>query len=584
MAKHPGTHNYPSKKAKKLAYSSSHTPWNDEPGCDNIAAYQQQSSASPHSFPTETPHPSSMPPSTSAPHTNVPNGNYHNQYSPYTSSSMLSDSPENKTSIPKKAVQWWGKTITADGADKSGLTGVIYTTIVNTASDSGMLLPLANILLFTATAQDSKMNVAIYLLVTLAPYAVIAPLLGPLLDKIHTGHRLALSVSFMIRTILACMLIYYCQFHDGKEYFSPWILYPCTLMMMLCSKTYSILKASIIPRVVPPTLDLVQVNSRVNTFAAVVGTTILGGGISTLCEFVLSKYCHIPGGFLWMAILTCAGAVMCLRLSPQVEGTQEEIPISLSQRLSPADIPGAHALHRNPYPPYDNVSEEHEETAPLRRHTITQPLGNKVLTCIWGVSTLKIAIGFLYLFMIFYSRSPIAVDTSLMDKLALAASGPGATALGGFIGNIIGAKIRLGTPEKIVVTCSVLGFISFLITSLLLWYRPHMLLYVVIAALVTAMSTNAGKVALDSSINHNLTHNAQASAFGLSESLLQIGWVVGAALGALLPPVPVLAYSVITAILFATTIQTFLVFHHKSAFNPVKKCAKMLYDKIMRKI
>lgn len=68
---------------------------------------------------------------------------------------------------------------TADGADKSGLTALTWPVMANFAVDSAMAVALANTLFFAAASGESKSRVALYLLITIAPFAVIAPLIGP---------------------------------------------------------------------------------------------------------------------------------------------------------------------------------------------------------------------------------------------------------------------------------------------------------------------------------------------------------------------------------------------------------------------
>ena len=67
---------------------------------------------------------------------------------------------------------------TADGADKSGLTALTWPVVANFAVDSAMAVALANTLFFAAASGESKGKVALYLLITIAPFAVIAPLIG----------------------------------------------------------------------------------------------------------------------------------------------------------------------------------------------------------------------------------------------------------------------------------------------------------------------------------------------------------------------------------------------------------------------
>ncbi|MGV0799929.1 MFS transporter, partial [Mycolicibacterium elephantis] len=89
---------------------------------------------------------------------------------------------------------------TADGADKSGLTALTWPVVANFAVDAAMAVALANTLFFAAATAESKSRVALYLLITIAPFAVVAPLIGPALDRLQHGRRVALATSFLLRT------------------------------------------------------------------------------------------------------------------------------------------------------------------------------------------------------------------------------------------------------------------------------------------------------------------------------------------------------------------------------------------------
>ena len=123
-------------------------------------------------------------------------------------------------------------------------------------------------LLFSAATGEDKTKVALYLLITIAPFAIIAPLIGPLLDRLQHGRRLALAASFALRCVLAVVLVFN---------FDSWGLYPAALAMMVLSKSFSVLKSAVTPRVLPPEIDLVRVNSRLTVFGLVGGTLGAGG-------------------------------------------------------------------------------------------------------------------------------------------------------------------------------------------------------------------------------------------------------------------------------------------------------------------
>lgn len=92
--------------------------------------------------------------------------------------------------LTSKGIATFRRAATADGADRSGLTALTYATMANFASDAAVAVALANTLFFSAATGEDKTKVALYLLITIAPFAVIAPLIGPLLDRLQHGRRL----------------------------------------------------------------------------------------------------------------------------------------------------------------------------------------------------------------------------------------------------------------------------------------------------------------------------------------------------------------------------------------------------------
>src|SRR5581483_8287401 len=77
----------------------------------------------------------------------------------------------------------------ADGADRSGLRALTYATMANYATDAAIAVALANTLFFSAATAESTSKVALYLLITVAPFALVAPVIGPLLDRLQRGRR-----------------------------------------------------------------------------------------------------------------------------------------------------------------------------------------------------------------------------------------------------------------------------------------------------------------------------------------------------------------------------------------------------------
>ena len=99
----------------------------------------------------------------------------------------------------------------------------------------------------------------------MAPFAVVAPVIGPMLDRLQRGRRAALAVSFAGRAVLAVVMAFN---------YDTWLLYPAALGAMVLSKTFAVLKAAVTPRVLPSAITLVTTNSRLTTFGLIAGGVV----------------------------------------------------------------------------------------------------------------------------------------------------------------------------------------------------------------------------------------------------------------------------------------------------------------------
>src|ERR687895_177525 len=67
----------------------------------------------------------------------------------------------------------------------------------NLAGDAFVAVALAGSLFFTVPAETARPNVALYLLVTMTPFALVAPVLGPALDRAKT-RRVSVAVGVSV--------------------------------------------------------------------------------------------------------------------------------------------------------------------------------------------------------------------------------------------------------------------------------------------------------------------------------------------------------------------------------------------------
>ncbi|WP_324191419.1 MFS transporter [Nocardia elegans] len=427
--------------------------------------------------------------------------------------------------LTEKGFHTFQRAARADGAGESGLTALVYATMANFALDAAIAVALANTLFFASATAESKTKVALYLLITIAPFAVIAPLIGPLLDRLQRGRRLALSTSFAIRVVFAILLIFN---------FDSWALYPLALCMMISSKSFAVLKSAVTPRVLPPGIDLVRTNSRLTVFG-LVGGTLGAGAVAGAVAAVAGSV----GALVFAALIAAAGAYLSLRIPSWVEVTEGEVPATLGYHSRS----GTEVLDRG----------EKSAVKPGRRR---QPLGRSVVTGLWGNSAIRVLTGFLTFYVAFVAKSTEHRPVQQAAMLGLVGA---AAAIGNFVGNATGARLKLGRPSLIVVECTAACTTVAVVAMLL-----DNLVGAAVAALVAACASALAKVSLDASIQDDLPPESIASGFGRSETVLQLSWVVGGAGGVLLPTVYWEGFAVVTAVLALGLAQTFVSYRGHS--------------------
>lgn len=415
----------------------------------------------------------------------------------------------------------------ADGADKSGLTALTYATMANFAADAALVVALSNTLFFSAATGESKTKVALYLLITIAPFAVIAPLIGPLLDRLQHGRRIALAASFVARAVLAVLLVFN---------FDSWALYPAALGMMVLSKSFSVLKSAVTPRVLPPDIDLVRVNSRLTVFGLLGGSIAAGGVAAAVAALADST------GVLWLTAAFCiGGAVLCLRIPSWVEVTEGEVPATYSYHGDDAHT----------------VVIDKNRTTTVRPSKRRQPLGRAVVTGLWGNSTIRVLTGFLTLFVAFVAKS--RTEHEALVQAAMLGMVGAAAGIGNFAGNAAGARLNLGRPSLLVLRCTLAVTVVAAVAAV-----ADSLIAAAVVALVAACSSALAKVSLDASIQDDLPPESIASGFGRSETALQLSWVVGGAMGVMLPTEYWIGFTAVSAVLALGLVQTFLSYRGHS--------------------
>jgi MFS family permease len=398
--------------------------------------------------------------------------------------------------------RWVRRLTHAQGAGESGLGRLIELHGINTMGDAMVAVALANTLFFSVPTGEARGRVALYLLITMAPFAVMAPIIGPLLDRFRHGRRYAIAVTMLARAFCVWVLA-------GAIGDADFSLYPAAFGCLVASKAYGVTRSATVPRLLPEGGTLVAVNSRISLagiISGAVGAAIAAG----VAHFSATWSLRVA----FLVFLT--GVVLALRLPARVDSTAGEEPTTLSL----------------------------DDTGPIPRKT---SVGAAVVTALRANGGLRAFSGFLTMFLAFLLREhPVGgLDDTVAFGLVAVAAGIGSTS-----GTTIGSRLR-ARPELVIVV--VLSIATLAAVSGAFLYG---VVTVVAVALAAGLAQSLGKLSLDAIIQRDVAEAVRTSAFARSETVLQLSWVVGGGIGIALPLNGRLGLSVAAAGLVAVLVVT----------------------------
>jgi len=381
----------------------------------------------------------------------------------------------------------------ASGAGRTGLAHLIELSAAGSVGDGFVAVALAGTLFFSASVSQARGRVALALIITIAPFALIAPFVGPALDRVRQGRAYILVGTLLARGLLCWGMAGAVQHHDTLT------LLPAAFGILVLQKAFGVTKSSVTPRLLPREITLVTANAR-SALASLIATTVavpVAAGLDALL-----------GGH-------SSGSAWVLRLGTLIYIT--------------AMVPGLR-LPRGVDEPADDAAPKTSATAAAadrpqprrRRKLFPQPVGPVVEEAILANVTFRAYSGFMIFFLAFLLRT---VHLGVSDRLAVAEMLVG-VAIGGFVGTAIGAALRAKAPQAMMFAMLVASIVitAFCAAFFGLWAA-------VIVAFGAAVGQTLVKVALDSIVQQHVSSDVRPSTFAASETLHQLSWVVGGLLG-----------------------------------------------------
>ncbi|MFF7448299.1 MULTISPECIES: MFS transporter [unclassified Streptomyces] len=379
----------------------------------------------------------------------------------------------------------------AHGAGESGLGKLIELHGVNGAGDVMITVALASTVFFSVPTDEARGRVALYLAITMAPFTVLAPVIGPLLDRLPHGRRAAMAGAMLARALLALVLA-------GAVATGSIEMYPAALGVLVSSKAYGVVRSAVVPRLLPPRFSLVKANSRV-TLGGLLATAIaapIAAGLQSL-----GPRWPLYGAF----VIFLVGMFLSFTLPPKVDSAKGE-----DIALLAADKDHLHGPHRHP----------------VKRPGL-RTVGIAVTHALGANASLRFLSGFLTFFLAFLLREHPLSGQSAAVSLGLVVVSAG---VGNALGTAVGAWLRQRAPELLIVT--VVAFVLGVAITAAIFFGAFL---VAVLAAVAGFAQALSKLSLDALIQRDVPEQVRTSAFARSETLLQVSWVFGGAVGIVMP-------------------------------------------------
>ncbi len=364
------------------------------------------------------------------------------------------------------------------------------------AGDAMITVALAGSLFFSIDPSAARLRVTLYLLLTMAPFAVVGPLIGPALDRFRGGRRPMVFAINSGRAFVALLMI---------SNMDSLLLFPLAFAMLVLQKSYGVAKASMVPLILRDEEQFVGGNARLALVGSVCG--FIGAGPALLANLL--------GGASWTVGLAMVVYILCA--------------------LSCLSLPPGRVAPK----PIDDPHGSKLRTVGIRKAAT-------------ATGTLRGIVGFMTFLAAFALRGgaddvnlsgvgkafgagirhalqgDVASDASPAWKLGLVAA---ALVCGFLVGSLLAPKLRDRFREEVIIAAA-LGAL-FVVALLAAWgggYGSTLLL-----ALGVGVTASAGKLSFDSIVQRDAEGADHGRAFAVFETRFQIFWVLGALLPVVIP-------------------------------------------------
>lgn len=178
------------------------------------------------------------------------------------------------------------------------------TNAFSSAADAFVTVSLADSLFFNVSVDAARPRLLLYLVLTMAPFALIAPFIGPVVARVRGGQRTVLVITQLGRAALTLALV-----QDLRTL----LLFPEAFGVLVLGKSYTIARTATVPRLVDDESQLVSVNARLARVSIIAGA--VGGGAAVGISVFASAGVLL---YIATAIFVLGGITVATVASPRV--------------------------------------------------------------------------------------------------------------------------------------------------------------------------------------------------------------------------------------------------------------------------
>ena len=335
---------------------------------------------------------------------------------------------------------------------------------VSAAGDGCLALALALSVFIGVSPTSARPRVLLFLVVTFVPFLVVAPLIGPVIDRMAGGRRMLMQIIALLRALTMLLMA---ANVDTKD--TPFLLYPIAFVALVLQKTQNISKSALVPSVVRSEADLVEANSKLGLISGVFG--FVGAAIAGLAKLIFG----VEGAL-------CAGSILFV------------VAFVYATKL-PSEVVAAKAASL-------------EEKVELK--------SNGIILATSAMALLRASVGFCFFLLAFWLKTE--TKSTALVGLAIAM-----VTVGVMAGNAIAPLLRQATHEEPIF----IGALGLTATAGIGAALFGGVAAGVVLALVVNFAAALGRLAFDSIVQRDAPDANQGRAFAQFETKFQLAWVIG---------------------------------------------------------